>query len=605
MGVEAPENRLTCAICGRKFTKVKALDAHRKSTHKLSTITKQTHKTVRKHARVTTKSSRLLKKKVIKPKPNKTSIPMSTPETKTETTNTVNEVATEKTINLKKVLFKCPKCVKVFSVYFSAYKHIQKFHCVDENDKPVEPNSSFLIKPIRVESFEAWMPLKSTQETQTALEKEPERFMCLGCQKTHDNLELFEDHVKIFHSNGAEILFFPSNAEFGSWKIELETATRTKFVTRIPEKKTRQIYHCSHQPLLETKKTLLCPASLSITELKNGHQVIYYKEHFGHSCSELTISKYKKYSISSYFKDMEIKNVDTENNIYEQFKNIMNSITDNAINVDIGVLNTLLSKALEMTISLNTVNIEKEEQSTANKNMTDAQISQVLAGVKVYPAKRKSDTINKNIKKLKPQENNQDSISSPNSPLSKPNESLASITLKRTVLQSPPSFNDSYKDFVDQNCKTPVPVTPRRNAVKKKNIVKTKIGQFKPATSPKDTPITPLPKLSPKTSKQLPQTKSLTPSKTSKQEILPKTTKKALLTPNTTKAPQSPKPAKDILSPKPPKEILSSKPPKETLSPKKQTNKQTRFSTGLKLKPDIKYEVKEQENDCNILILKI
>lgn len=106
----------------------------------------------------------------------------------------------------------------------------------------------------------------------------------------------------------------------------------------------------------------------------------------------------------------------------------------------------------------------------------------------------------------------------------------------RSAVQSP-SFNDSYMNFVGQNFRSSLEAsTPKvRPNIRKKEIMKTKIGQFK--------------------------AKSLSP--------------------------------KQPISPKSPKEVKSKEVTKESVSTKKWSTK------------DLKYEVKQQENDYNILILKI
>lgn len=268
----------------------------------------------------------------------------------------------------------------------------------------------------------------------------------------------------------------------------------------------------------------------------------------------MTTTKFKKFLVNPYLTDADgLIDENKDDSVYQQFKNIMNSITATAAKVDIGMLNTLLGKALEMSVMLN--GATPEEHATVNKSMTDEQISDVLAEVKTYPGKRKAESLKKDVKKAKPtleidgnDENSKSNNTLPPKATSKPvnkkpTESLPSTPLARPVIQSP-SFNDTYKDFVDQNfsklndSSTPVPKT--KSNVKKKVVMKTKMGQFKtrPSLSPKDTTETKV-------------------------------------------KPMSPKP------------------------PKKSEIKTIEKIIEYKFKPDIQYEVKEQENDCNILILKI
>lgn len=356
---------------------------------------------------------------------------------------------------------------------------------------------------------------------------------------------------------------------------------QVKFRTLAPPvESSKNIYHCSHQPPIEAEKTLLCPSSLIVTELKNGYRVMYLKEHFGHPSFDEPLLKYKTNSILPFIKDIEIQHVDSDEHIHQQLKSIMNNIMVTAPKNDTSVLLSLLNKALEMTLILNSIGAE--ETKVTNKNLTDNQITEVLSEVRTYPGKRKVDTVKKDVKISKTNEENGDIKTDAVS--KKTVDSLTLTPLKKTFVQSP-SFNDSYKSFVDLNFKATTDTsTPKKSTIKKKAVVKTKIGQFKvkPSLSPKDSADT---------------------SPVKKPQDSPKMT-------NVTSSPKRGqytnlvvKKISPTLSPKKMKPSLSPHVSKPTVSPKA---KNTPIElVGYKIKPDFKYEVKEQENDCNILILKI
>ncbi|CAB3238082.1 unnamed protein product [Arctia plantaginis] len=604
MGAKAPEKlklrrqSCKCEVCGRKFLNHRALISHRKFVHKTSIETK----------RVSVKKPPDLQdsKVITKSTDNKTysKIGAEEPSSKVKNKNDLKVTAVKDSKNKrsttkKRIEFKCPRCIKVFSVYFSAYRHIQKSHCVDKNDLPVQPNSSDLIRPIRVELFDCcnkFLPISEDHVCTEVSQERMDRFMCLGCQKTFDSLALFEQHVKVLHALQADCLYFPSNAEFTTWKSDLEAVTKVKFQTLAPSVvNSKHIYHCSHQPPIETDKSLLCPSSLIVTELNNGYQVIYYKEHFGHSCLDLPQLKYKTNSILQFLKDIDIQHVDSDEHVHQQLKSIMNNVMASAPKGDIGVLYTLLDKALEMTLVLNNVGLE--DQTVVNKSLTDNQITAVLSEVGTYPAKRKAESVKKDVKLNKLDEENGENIKNDSlfnktvlnkTVAKKAVESLPSTPLQKTLIQSSPSFNDTYKNFVDQNFKSTTDTsTPKKHTIKKKTVMKTKIGQFKvrPSLSPKGSvvetsPIKIKPQESPKMSKLGSSPKRL--------QI-----HSNLLLKN----------ARPVVSPKSMKPSLSPKISKPSMSPK---TKHTAIKlVGYKIKPDFKYEVKEQENDCNILILKI
>lgn len=142
MGAKAPEKlklrrqSCKCEVCGRKFLNHKTLISHRKFVHKKSIDTKRV--SVKKPPDL--QASKVITKNIVK----KTESKIGNEETpskvmsKTDSEETIAEESkNKKAVTKKRIEFKCPKCINVFSVYFSAYRHIQKNHCVDKNDLPV------------------------------------------------------------------------------------------------------------------------------------------------------------------------------------------------------------------------------------------------------------------------------------------------------------------------------------------------------------------------------------------------------------------------------------------------------------------------------------
>ncbi|XP_075989756.1 uncharacterized protein LOC142985451 [Anticarsia gemmatalis] len=541
MGAKAPEKLkmrrppLNCDICGRKFLNQTALTNHRKFLHKTHPAVMAVAQKKLSKPQGEDKPKRAAKSVVSKPSIAKKVVPVSAPKEEvkpvTKVVKTVSKVDKNvpnesKESGIRQPQFKCPKCDRIFSVYFSAFRHIQKHHCVDANDQPVAQNSPDLIKPLPTEQCvlcNNWISSSEVHTCKSISELTRDSYMCLGCQQTFNSLTLFEHHVKGLHADGIECFYFPNYAEYTNWKEDLQLAANTQFLMLQSSQKAKTTYHCSHQPSLDTEKTLLCPSSFTITEFNKGYQVFYYKEHFGHTFTDISKEKYEKYSIFHLLKDEERPKNEEFEALFIQFKDVMNNILDNAAKGDVSMLNNLLGKALDMTAVLNNTVDSNSTVERVNKSMTDDQISEVLFGEKTYT--RKKTDVKRAVKKVKPMYS--EDVKLEDDEIS--NKSFKSIEksdkITPVVTLTSPSFNDTYKDFVDQTIKstqTDSPSSPKRNSYKRKSIMKTKIGQFKtkPSLSPKE---------------------------------------------------------KDV--------------PMKTLM--------------FNIKPDVEYEVKEQENDCNILILKI
>ncbi|XP_047040043.1 uncharacterized protein LOC124644603 isoform X1 [Helicoverpa zea] len=513
-----------------------------------------------------------------------------------ETAESAPKIAGNSPSAPKRPEFECPVCSERFPVYFTTFRHIQKKHCVNEKGEKVSSNAPDLVKPIRIEMCASCsQQIRSTEPHKCPQQhSNKDQFACLSCRQVFTGLVLFQHHVKGYHADGAQNFFFPTRDDFMNWKADLEDQTGVTFV-KLNKMKSKEIYHCSHQVLGPTAATEACCSIITLREYTKGFHACYYKEHKGHKVDTAPLTQHMKYSINLYTQDREEMKVELEedNELFTQFKKMISCILFDAANVSGKPLRELLGKALEMTSILK--HAEGQDRSTPliSKCLTDDQISKTLDSLKADPNKRKiqdenntkpvakrarkssqfvdkvlengmatrhknSLTNNKTVSfdDLQANEDIENIIkeisAAPQKSVAKKTEAPVSdekideetkksddqqaIAMLRAQLQSPSSFNDSYKNFVDQNFKANtenVSSTPKTKAsVKKKEVVKTKMGQFKVKTS------------------------------------------------------VSPKP----MSPKSPKEVIKEVP----IAPR-----------IWKPVADIKYEVKEQENDCNILILKI
>lgn len=387
-------------------------------------------------------------------------------------------------------------------------------------------------------------------------------------------------------------------SEFLDWKTELQEAINIEF-TRLNKQKGKEIYHCSYQANTASTTTRLCPAAISVREYSRGIHVCYFREHCGHTVKAEPLKHFTQYNISLYTRDIDHVRLeaDDDNELSVELKNVLSSIMLDSAKVDVDTLRDLLGRALEMTTVLKNYHGHSNSVKVTNKSLSDDQISNSLDSLQPKSKRKQSfekKTDNVAVKKVKKtlaavengmttRHNKNSSVvkvishktvkpraekktlskelqellkkDSSNTPpmiteepiqgdinATEPQPKLLEVKKPeepaRAVIQSPTSFNDSYKHFVNQNFKmvtetsTPKPKT----TVKKKEVVKTKMGQFKakPA-SPKAPP-----------------------------------------------PPESPKQPKLVVT----EDILLPAPYTCTV-------------------PEIQYEVVEQENDCNILILKM
>lgn len=521
-----------CKICGRGFISVQALRSHNSFAHpktRQRVAYKPNTEVIAERVLMTSKLRKVAPKIPVQKK------------------NIVKEDQKEKDNDEKdpkKIEFECPKCAKLYSAYFHAVKHIQKYHCVSADGKAVSPNSPDLIKPIRTEICSSCNLRVGTMHVCNVLEQYTQHTSssckCIGCKKDFGRLSQFDLHITAIHSKEGQTLFFPLVSEYNSWKEHMESQTQSSYM-KMSETHVKQIHRCLHFiPNFDGDKTGLCPSSLIVQEFPNGTQVHFYKEHYGHICKPYSLDdEYKKYMINHIMEHKDIlspklvKSEDTET--YLEFKKLMENIVLEASKLNVASLQPLLDKALEMNVLLN--NHEDGKRLDTPKNMTDDEISQVLQEVKTR-SKRKLE-----IKQEKSVSNDTPMKKQKNVENENASKKISNIT------KSPSNFNDSFKDFVGSiNCK--VEQTPVK---KKKEIMKTKIGQFKP-NSPK---------------KKKDEEKSV---------------------------------RFDVNDQSISNEICNDSFDSEPIY---QRLRISDFKFDPKTIKDIKYEVKEQENDCNILILKI
>lgn len=322
----------------------------------------------------------------------------------------------------------------------------------------------------------------------------------------------------------------------------MELQTKTKYLM-MGQYNTKKIYRCCN---IETKDddpvTVFCHSTIVFQEFAKGSQVTFYKNHDGHTYEDYVLKdKYKSFCITNMLQKaagytaMTDINSD-DNDLYLQFKTLMESIVLDAAKINIDALKVLVGKALDMTSVLTQYDEDAESEMTndtstlsLNKKHDDKIITQTLEGLRSsLRIKRKSSVQvdvpqkvlrktsvpgEKSVQKTKAKntfsladDKDSDNILKEldgdsknvieNKKPAQTKDGIENVTQntgletpktqpKVVFDQSPSSFNDSYKDFIDKTLKTPAAKKATEN---KKQVVKTKIGQFKPA-SPKATPV--------------------------------------------------------------------------------------------------------------------
>lgn len=197
----------------------------------------------------------------------------------------------------RKTEFECPKCKRRFAVYFMAYKHIQRHH-------PGTPNGSktanLLLKPTRIEICTICnTSVDSNSHVCAGPLKLSMGLVCTGCDQEFKTLSLFDMHKSSMHSDGVESMFFSTLCEFENWRQKMENQTKANY-TILDQNDTKKIYRCTYHTGARTghSQQRMCPSCVVVQEFTKGFQVHYYPIHYGHD--------YQKYSLSSAFQQYSI-----------------------------------------------------------------------------------------------------------------------------------------------------------------------------------------------------------------------------------------------------------------------------------------------------------
>jgi DNA-directed RNA polymerase subunit RPC12/RpoP len=136
MGAKAPSKlklrrpTYKCGECSRKFLSTQALKSHQYCVHKI----KGTQKPIKGKAKLTTLLGKAVKKEDTSPVQSVTKAKNNVSKKNTPSVDGEEQIPNTE---VRKIQFECPQCLKIFNVYFSAFRHIQKSHCINEAGKKV------------------------------------------------------------------------------------------------------------------------------------------------------------------------------------------------------------------------------------------------------------------------------------------------------------------------------------------------------------------------------------------------------------------------------------------------------------------------------------
>lgn len=275
----------------------------------------------------------------------------------------------------------------------------------------------------------------------------------------------------------------------------METQTASSYLV-MAKFNSKHVYCCSYTPNTDGDTTHLCPSLITYQEFSKGIQVHYYPNHSGHDSKPYILSsKYKSYTITDLLEQASINEVADAGDLYLQFKTIMDNIVLDAAKINIDTLKVLINKTIDMTSILAHYDEDNDVVTTANRSYilldrnkkTDGNSKNIAKAIENLGSKVSKRVSESNEDSPVPQKQHRRGMFSLADEKDSENILKAlddqSVTTEKTKPQSPSSFNDSYKEFVDKSLSEQ---NAKRISVRnRKKVVKTKIGQFKPTMSPK------------------------------------------------------------------------------------------------------------------------
>lgn len=276
----------------------------------------------------------------------------------------------------------------------------------------------------------------------------------------------------------------------------MESQTESNYLV-MAKYSTKHIYCCSYTSDTKGDTTHLCPSTITYQEFSKGIQVHYYPNHSGHDSKPYILSnKYKSYTITDLLEQASIGEISEDGDLYLQFKSLMDNIVLDAAKINIDALKVLINKAIDMTSILTHYDEDDDVVTTANRSYLLLDTKKKADGNGKKIAKAIEDLGSKGLKRVAdsnevaPTSQKQSRKSMFTLADEKDSDNILKVlddqsvkTGRATKMQSPSSFNDSYKEFIDKSLNDQ---NDKRNSLRnKKKVVKTKMGQFKPSISPK------------------------------------------------------------------------------------------------------------------------
>ncbi|XP_068627194.1 uncharacterized protein [Battus philenor] len=412
-----------CDLCCRRLMSAEALKTHQICIHNLKVKTKtlpNKQAVVKAKSQLQKVKNERLEKIIVKSKiPLQKKVNVSSKADKTTVKNPP-KLPEKPPSDSEKCIYECPKCQKTFRIYFSAHRHIQKSHCVNSSGEKVSPNSPNLIKPIvrsgcvkcnkRLDPLERHLcdVIETFEHEDLGLSI---YYVCTGCKQQFLNLRVFDLHVSGLHCDGVESMFFPNSDVFQAWKNDMEEQTKVKY-SILGKYNHKKMFRCTHLPeennSHDDSTSFLCPSAIVVQEFSKGIQVHFYKNHFGHDCGDYVSSDdNKKYSLTTLLnkakENTEIEDFKVEeSDLYIQFKQLMECIVHDAAKTNIDTLKVLIGKALEMTSVVNSYGVDLNPDTVSTKSSIDNNIKGVLGELGNSLNKKKKTEVTEDNPKSEP-----------------------------------------------------------------------------------------------------------------------------------------------------------------------------------------------------------